>query len=150
MASNVIAFPRALANDNSSDRTPPPVSGAGTIIRLPVSADTPAMRFKRAYHEAAIARAAYNLHHARYVAWLQLEKQPGQDWQESPYASEEPFKEMQALVFKMAVTPATTATQLADKRSMIGRVWLKAKGEVYDAMRAGVEIDELRFGKKAA
>lgn len=120
----------------------------GNVTRLPVCNDTPAMRFKRAHHEAAIARAAYNLHHARYVAWLQLEKQPGQAWQESPYASEEPFEEMQALVFKMAVTPATTATQLAEKRSMIGRVWLKAKGEVYDAMRAGVEIDELRLAAR--
>lgn len=150
MAANVIAFPRVLANDNRTDTPPPPVGGMGEVVRLTVNTDTPAMRFKRAYHAAAVARAAYELNHANYLAWLALECRPGQNWQESPYANEHLFKEMQAMIFKLAVTPATTRQEMARKKSMIGRSWLKAPGELYDAMRAGVEIDELRFAKRAA
>jgi hypothetical protein len=33
-------------------------------------------------------------------------------------------------MFKLAVTPATTRQQAASKKSMIGRVWLNAEGEI--------------------
>lgn len=148
MASNVIPFRAPAVNDNMADRTPPSPAAPGRLLRFPAPQDTPQMRFKRAYYEASVARAAEASHRARYLAWLALDRRPGQPITESPYISEKPFEEMRLAVFKLAITPATNRQELAYKKSLIGRMWLKAEGEFYDALRAGVEIDELRFAKK--
>lgn len=149
MAATILQFPIQNANDNTGDRTPPS-GGAGQVHYLPINTESPGIRFKRAYHEACIARAEYELQYARYLAWVDLDKAPEQNHRSGPYSPETLFEKMRLAVFKLAVTPATNKRQLASKKRVIGKVWLKAEGEVFDALRAGVEIDELRFSKKAA
>lgn len=132
MAAVILPFPRRSAIA-ISDGDPPSFAG-----------DTPVMRFERAYHEASIARAEYFLHDARRMAFAKLDTS---GWG-NPHNGEEPYTKMQSAILRMAVTPATSEAQLRVKRRLIGRVWLGAEGTFYDALRAGVMIDDLQFGAK--
>ena len=46
---------------------------------------------------------------------------------------------------RLAKTPSPRKPDILTKRRVIGRIWLGAKGEFYEQLRAGVAADETRF-----
>ena len=109
--------------------------------------DTPESIFRRAYHEAQIARAERELIEAKFLAahWLSEIGAPNAFWDERGAA----FDRMVETVERVVVTPAMSKSQLRQKKEMIGKVWLRAKGERYDVYRHAVAADAARLGVKA-
>lgn len=96
--------------------------------------------------EAEIAKAEHALGRAHINRISVLEGDA--NWWDSP--TQRPLVEennrrwdhYRVAVMIVADTPARTVHQLERKRRLIGNIWLKAEGEWYDRLRAGVARDE--------
>lgn len=106
----------------------------------------PAREFAEAYHAAAIAEAERDLIEAKWLAahYLSPVGSYCPEWELRSPA----FDKMVATTERVAALPAMNASQLQMKKAAIGRVWLKAKGERYDAYRKSIAADEARLAKK--
>lgn len=109
--------------------------------------DNPESMFRRAYHEAQIARAERELIEAKFLAahWLSEVGAPNAFWDERGAA----FDRMVETVERVVVTPAMSVSQLRQKKDVIGKVWLRAEGARYDVYRHAVASDAARLGVKA-
>jgi len=148
MASNVIQFPRVTANDNASDPTPPPYTGAPRLCVLAGGLADDDKAFIRAYHAAMIARAERDLIEARWLADYSLSSADRHD----PLLEqrEDAFNAMLIAVINVALTPATSKAQIAMKKRAIGKVWLQADGDIYEQFRERIALDEAHIARKAA
>lgn len=145
MASNVIAFPLALANDNRTDPTPPPPFAGAPVLRIIDGTTDPKTTFLLAFNEAMIAAAERELAEQKFFAAHRLGE--GSKFE---LARATAFVRLQTAAFRLAETPAMTKKQLSMKKRGIGSVWLKAEGKFYDPLRQGVARDEMRLGLKRA
>lgn len=109
--------------------------------------EDPVSIFRRAYHEAQIARAERELIEARFLAahWLGDVGAPS-DFAEERSAA---FERMVETVERVVVTPAMSVSQLRQKKEVLGKVWLRAEGDRYDVYRHAVACDAARLGVKA-
>jgi len=95
--------------------------------------------------EVALLRAEHDLGNCRVDRLAVIENVP---WWES--ATLKPLVEennqrwdvYRARILELANTPARSHAHLNRKRCLIGHVWLKAEGEWYDQVRAGLAADE--------
>lgn len=119
------------------------------VIAFPVndSAPDPSRAFMAAYHECNIARAQYELAHALTAEAYFLDLPGRPEWALSN--SQRAFDQLVQAVDLLATLPAQSRIQYRLKRKMIGPVWLKAEGERYDILRAGLAADAARLGIKA-
>jgi hypothetical protein len=146
MAANVIPFRARPANDDS-DRTPP--SGPAQIVTIETRRATdPARAFEEAYHAAMIAKAERELIETRWLAQYQLLPfdQRSMMWDEREAA----FQRVLQTTDDIARAPAVNKDQLARKKRVIGKVWLRAEGSMYDRFRKCVALDEARIIRKSA
>ncbi len=148
MASNVIQFPRTTANDNTGDPTPPPHTGAPRLRVLTGGLADDDKAFARAYHAAMIARAEREFIEARWSAdhFLSPVGHYSPLWEQREVA----FNAMLEAIINVALTPAVNKAQIAMKKRAIGKVWLRAEGDMYDQFRERVALDEAHITRKAA
>lgn len=145
MATNVIAFPHALANDNRTDPTPPPPYAGAPVLKVIDGAVDPEKTFLLAFNEAMIANAERELVEERFFAAHRLGG--GKEFELERATA---FVRLQTAAFRLAETPAMTKQQVKMKKRGIGHVWLHAEGEFYEPFRQGVARDEVRLGLRAA
>lgn len=119
---------------------------AENVLRFPVQPRKvdPRHAFAIAYYRAQITKAEYDL----ICAQSGLAQLAGEDTAKGRFrtARDGALDRYMQATLDLAVTPATSRQQAETKRLAIGRVWLKAEGAFYDALRAGVAADRERLG----
>lgn len=118
------------------------------VIAFPAHAcaPDPARAFMAAYYASCVARAEYELTAAlcQQAQFLDnaaaIEVERSRHWRA--------FDRIVESVDLMAALPAQSRQQYDLKRRAIGPVWLKAEGERYDRLRAGLAADAARLGIK--
>jgi hypothetical protein len=140
MASNVIPFPRALANDNRTDPTPPPPYAGAPVLKVIDGIVDPKMTFLLAFNEAMIASAERDLVEARWAAAHRLGNSAALSGERDAA-----FARQLTAAVRLAETPAMTRQQIKMKKRGIGHVWLHAEGDFYEPFRQGVARDEARL-----
>lgn len=117
----------------------------GNVIPFPIrnAAPDPSRAFVLAHCAAEVAAAAYRLSDA--LCWQAKVLGDPAAIEQAREAHWRQFDTWVDAIDQLAELPAQTAQQLDMKRRAIGRVWLKAEGERYDRLRAGVARDEARL-----
>lgn len=118
------------------------------VIAFPAHAcaPDPAREFMAAYHDCCIARAEYELAGALTAQAYFLDLPGRSEWALSN--SRRMFDQLVEATDLVAALPAQSRRQYELKRHAIGPIWLKAKGERYDRLRAGLAADAARLGIK--
>lgn len=118
------------------------------VIAFPAHAcaPDPDRAFMAAYHDCRIAKAEYELAGALTAQAYFLDLPGRSEWALSN--SRRMFDQLVEVTDRIAALPAQSRIQYKLKRHAIGPIWLKAEGERYDRLRAGLAADAARLGIK--
>lgn len=117
------------------------------VLSFPVPHRQPDARraFRLAYCRHEVALCEYRLAEARRCLAQEL-GEDGEAAERGRRALWQAFDHYRDAARVLAWTPAPDKLALDSKRRAIGGVWLKAEGEFFDDLRAGLAADQRRLG----